>query len=95
MATRYTDEFRRDPVRIEIASGLISPKVASDLRGKRTVLRLMFAAPVVVSRETGVRTGEFTPPFRALALMKGGGNQVVPKAGLEPARYHQRGILKS
>lgn len=31
MATRYTDEFRRDAVRIAITSGLTRPKVASDL----------------------------------------------------------------
>ena len=31
MAIRYTDEFRRDAVRIAISSGLTRPKVASDL----------------------------------------------------------------
>ena len=31
MATRYTDEFRRDAVRIAINSGLTRPKVTSDL----------------------------------------------------------------
>ena len=31
MATRYTDEFRRDAVRIAITSGLTKPKAASDL----------------------------------------------------------------
>lgn len=30
MATRYTDEFRRDAVRIATTSGLTRPKVASD-----------------------------------------------------------------
>lgn len=31
MATRYTDEFRRDAVRIAITSGLTRPQIASDL----------------------------------------------------------------
>ncbi len=31
MATRYTDEFRRDAVRIAISSGLTRPHVSSDL----------------------------------------------------------------
>ena len=31
MATRYTDEFRRDAVRIAISSGLTRPQVSSDL----------------------------------------------------------------
>ena len=31
MATRYTDEFRRDAVRIAITSGLTRPQAASDL----------------------------------------------------------------
>ena len=31
MATRYTDEFRRDAVRIAVTSGLIRPQVSSDL----------------------------------------------------------------
>jgi transposase-like protein len=30
MATRYTDEFRRDAVRIAISSGLTRPQVSSD-----------------------------------------------------------------
>ena len=31
MAKRYTDEFRRDAVRIAISSGLTRPQVSSDL----------------------------------------------------------------
>jgi len=31
MATQYTDEFRREAVRLAITSGLARPKVASDL----------------------------------------------------------------
>lgn len=31
MAMRYSDEFRRDAVRIAMTSGLTRPKVASDL----------------------------------------------------------------
>jgi transposase len=32
MATRYTDEFRRDAARIAISSGLTRPQISSDLR---------------------------------------------------------------
>ena len=31
MAKRYTDEFRRDAVRIAISSGLTRPQISSDL----------------------------------------------------------------
>jgi transposase len=31
MATRYTDEFRRDAVRIAVTSGLTRPQLSSDL----------------------------------------------------------------
>ena len=31
MAMKYTDEFRRDAVRIAISSGLTRPQVSSDL----------------------------------------------------------------
>jgi transposase len=31
MATRYTEEFRRDAVRIATTSGLTRPQIASDL----------------------------------------------------------------
>jgi transposase-like protein len=31
MVTRYTDEFRRDAVRIAVTSGLTRPRVSSDL----------------------------------------------------------------
>ena len=31
MATRYTDEFRRDAVRIAVTSSLTRPQVSSDL----------------------------------------------------------------
>jgi transposase len=31
MATRYTDEFRRDAVRTAVTSGLTRPQVSSDL----------------------------------------------------------------
>jgi putative transposase len=48
MATRYTDEFRRDAVRIAITSGLTRPQVSSDLGvGHRRVGRLM--------RENGIK----------------------------------------
>ena len=31
MATRYTEEFRRDAVRIALTSGLTGPQLSSDL----------------------------------------------------------------
>jgi transposase len=31
MATKYTEEFRRDAVRIAVTSGLTRPQIASDL----------------------------------------------------------------
>ena len=33
MATRYTEEFRRDAVRVTTTSGLTRPQVSSDLGG--------------------------------------------------------------
>jgi transposase len=38
MATRYTDEFRRDVVRIATTSGLTRPQVSSDLGGGLSTL---------------------------------------------------------
>jgi transposase len=38
MAARYTDEFRRDAVRISITSHLTRPQVASDLSIGRSIL---------------------------------------------------------
>jgi len=39
MATQYTDEFRREAVRLAITSGLARPKVASDLGVGLSTLR--------------------------------------------------------
>jgi hypothetical protein len=51
------------------------------LATKRTVLRLVYAAPLVVSRKWGVRTGETTYPFKALRYLKGTDSKMVPLIG--------------
>ena len=43
MATKYTDEFWRDAVRMAISSGLTRPQVSSDLGGLRDMNRPLFA----------------------------------------------------
>lgn len=55
-----------------------------DLR--RTVLRLVFAAPLEYSRKDGVRTPETTFPFKALRFLEDSNLKMVRAAGLEPAR---------
>ncbi len=54
-----------------------------DLETKKTVLRLVFSAPLVVSRKTGVQTGETTFPFKALKFLEGSDFKVVPPERLE------------
>ncbi len=54
---------------------------------KRTVLRLAFAEPLRVSRETGLRTAETTLPFKALRFLSTSESQMVPPHGLEPRTY--------
>jgi site-specific DNA recombinase len=51
---------------------------------KRTVMRLVFAAPINVSRETGLRTAETTLPFKALHFLSTSGSQMVHPTGFEP-----------
>ena len=67
--------------------------VKGDLGIKRTVLKLVFAKPLVVSRRTGVQTGETTFPFKALRFLEETDFRMVPAAGLEPARPYGREIL--
>ena len=55
-----------------------------DLMVKKTVLRLVFARPLTVSRKTGVQTAETTYPFKALEYLERTNKNVVPKVGLEP-----------
>jgi site-specific DNA recombinase len=50
---------------------------------KRTVLRLAFAAPLSVSRETGLRTAETTLPFKALRFLSTSESQMVPQGRFE------------
>ncbi len=61
---------------------------------KRTVLRLAFAAPLIVSRETGLRTAETTLPFKALRFLSASESHMVPLKGLEPPTLSLR-ILPS
>ena len=51
---------------------------------KRTVLRLVFAAPLPFNRNQGVRTGEITFPFKALRFIETTESKMVPHDGLEP-----------
>ena len=64
-----------------------------DLKVKKTVLRLVFSSPLNVSRKTGVQTRETTYPFKALAYLDKTNKNVVPAAGLEPARPYGQEIL--
>ena len=57
-----------------------------DLKVKRTVLRLVFSRPLVVSRENGVQTADTTFPFKALRFVEGTNLEMVPKVGFEPTR---------
>ncbi|KKL27939.1 hypothetical protein LCGC14_2380150, partial [marine sediment metagenome] len=50
---------------------------------KRMVLRLVFCHPLKFDRIDGVRTGETTLPFKALAYLKGGDLKMVPPERLE------------
>jgi transposase len=43
MATKYTDEFWHDAVRMAISSGLTRPQVSSDLGGLRDMNGPLFA----------------------------------------------------
>jgi len=52
MATRYTDEFRRDAVRIAVTSGLTRPQVSSDLGVGPSTLNKLVQKQVNNSRLT-------------------------------------------
>ncbi len=66
-----------------------------DLAVKKTVLRLAFSQPLVVSSNKGVQTGETTFPFKALEFLSASNSKVVRAAGLEPARPFGPGILSA
>jgi site-specific DNA recombinase len=51
---------------------------------KRTVLRLVFASPLIFSRKYGLRTPETTFPFKVLHYLSGMDCKLVPPEGLEP-----------
>lgn len=52
---------------------------------KRTVLRLVFAAPLALSRKDGLRTAETTFPFKVLRYISGMDGRVVRKSAFEGA----------
>ena len=57
-----------------------------DLEVKRTVLRLVFAKPLEFCRQTGVRTGETTLPFKALGFIESSESKMVRSRRLELPR---------
>ncbi len=60
---------------------------ASDrIEDKRSVLKLVFAEKLPYCRKDGFRTARISLPFCLLEGLKGGKNEMVPRAGIEPAR---------
>ena len=64
-----------------------------DLMVKKTVLRLVFSNPLMVSRKKGVQTGETTYPFNALAYLDRTNKNVVPIAGIENIHMRISGAI--
>lgn len=58
-----------------------------DLATKRTVIRLVFSSPLIVSRKFGVRTGESSYPFKALRFLESSDLRMVRAPGPEPLRF--------
>ena len=56
-----------------------------DLEVKKTVLRLVFSRPLVVTRESGVQTSEATLPFKALRFVEQTDSKMVHQSAFEPA----------
>ena len=63
------------------------------LEDRRAVLRLVFAEKLPYVRNEGFRTAETTLPFKVLAGLNGSKDEMVPLAGLEPARCCHQQIL--
>ncbi len=55
------------------------------MEDRKAVLRLVFAAPLPYARNEGFRTAKTTIPFKALGGFASGQNEVVSRAGFEPA----------
>ena len=53
---------------------------------KRAVVKLTFTDRLVWDRKTGYRTPDLSLPFKVLGGLNMQNNQMVPRAGLEPAR---------
>lgn len=60
------------------------------ISAKRTVLRLVFAKPVVLDHNQGVRTPETTFPFKLLRGLEGVREDLVPQDGFEPPATYLR-----
>jgi site-specific DNA recombinase len=56
------------------------------LEDRRAVLKLVFAEKLSYVRGEGYRTAEISMPFKMLGSMKMTKNEMVPLAGIEPAR---------
>jgi site-specific DNA recombinase len=61
-----------------------------DIHTKKTVIRLVYAKPMIASRETGVRTGETTSPFKALSFLSSIDSKMVHPTGFEPPPHRKR-----
>ena len=56
------------------------------LEDRRAVLKLVFAERLPYARKNGYRTGEISMPFKLLGDMRMHKSEMVPLAGIEPAR---------
>jgi site-specific DNA recombinase len=60
--------------------------VSDRLEDRRAVLKLVFADRLAYAKDEGFRTAETSLPFKALEGFSGSKKEMVPLAGLEPAR---------
>ncbi|MCY7297395.1 recombinase family protein [Alteromonas sp. a30] len=70
--------------------------LSDDIKHKRTVLKLVFTDKLEYDLKLGFRTAKPLPiaqPFWLTEQLSGGYCDLVPGAGLEPARSYLRGIL--
>ena len=78
---------------IEFLLNPIKPYACGDVRQKRLVLKLAFGAPIIYSRDDGVRTAKPSMPFQVLQGLTGKNGcsencdlEMVRPRGLEPPR---------
>ena len=60
--------------------------VSGDISVKRLVLKTTFARPLAYDRKEGYRTAALSLPFSLFREFSDTKSEVVPRAGLEPAR---------